>query len=170
MSARWYVSKHGENLRFHISCTQKPWMWTPVLRRSMFWVPYRWLAGHLSSSFSRSDRCHHLNSVHLQSPTARPPSCACNYYTSAPKGRRRCFSVTVAKTPWPKQQSSILHLFFAGPRGGLTPFHTGGRQWRQTEGLREHPSHLSALITIQCGVKALPPFVRNNHPPSPSSK
>lgn len=101
-------SRHGWNLRFHISCTQKPWMWTSVLRWSPLWAPYRQLAGHISqpSSFSRSDRCRHLNSAHLKSPTARPPSSACHYYIGMPKGRRHRFSVTVAQQP-----SGILHLW-----------------------------------------------------------
>lgn len=75
------VSKHGWNLRFQ----QKPWLWTS--------------AGHISrsSSFSRSDRCRHLNSAHLKAPTAHPLPSACHYYPGTPKGRRRCFSLTVAQ-------------------------------------------------------------------------
>lgn len=136
-------------------------MWTSVLQWASFWVPYRQLAGLISqsSSFSRSEQCRHLNRARLKSPPARPPSSACHYYTGVSKGRRCRFSVAVAE-----QRSRILRLFLSG---GLTPFHTGSRQWRQMEGLREHLSHLSGLITIQCGVKALSPFACKFHTPLP---
>lgn len=113
-----------------------------------------------AASQGLTDGCH-LNSAHLKPLTA---SFFCLSLLRR-KRRRRRFSVTMAQ-----QRSAIFRLFFAGPKGGLVSFHSGGRQWRQTKGLREHPSHLSVLITIQRGVKALPSFGRNKHPSLPQQQ